>query len=70
MSTRRVRPPNVSGQSLGCGQSRTDPLLIAWFLIAEAAFNFALCMMANAAAGFITRPPRIRRRIAATSAVA
>jgi hypothetical protein len=53
------------------GERWTDPLLIAWMLIAETASNLAFCVISNAVAGFIARTPRTRpRRIAETSVVA
>lgn len=53
------------------GEHMTDPLLIAWFLIAETTSNVAFCVISNAVAGFIAWPPRTRaRRITETSAVA
>lgn len=53
------------------GERWTDPLLIAWFLVVAATSNLAFCVISNAVAGFIARPPRTRpRRIAEASAVA
>lgn len=52
------------------GERLTDPLLIAWMLIAETACNLAFCVISNAVAGFIARPSRTRRRIAEVSVVA
>jgi hypothetical protein len=53
------------------GERLTDPLFIAWMLMAETAANLAFCVISNAVAGFIARPPRARpRRIAETSVVA
>ncbi|MFB7597175.1 hypothetical protein [Streptomyces sp. NPDC056160] len=53
------------------GERWTDPLLIAWFLIVAATSNLAFCVISNAVAGFIARPPRTRpRRIAEAAAVA
>lgn len=53
------------------GERWTDPLLIAWFLVVAATSNLAFCVISNAVAGFIARPPRARpRRIAEASAVA
>ncbi|MGW1916864.1 hypothetical protein ACWCQS_40815 [Streptomyces sp. NPDC002076] len=53
------------------GERWTDPLLIAWFLVVTATTNLAFCMISNAAAGFIARPPRTRaRRIAEAATVA
>jgi hypothetical protein len=53
------------------GERMTDPLFIAWLLIAETACNLAFCVITNAAAGFIARPPRtLPRRITEASVVA
>jgi hypothetical protein len=53
------------------GERWTDPLLIAWFLVVEATSDLAFCVISNAVAGFIARPPRARpRRIAEASVVA
>ncbi|MER6072979.1 hypothetical protein ABT187_29860 [Streptomyces sp. NPDC001817] len=53
------------------GERWTDPLLIAWFLIVETTTNLAFCVISNAVAGFVARPPRTRlRRIAEASVVA
>ncbi|MEU6555220.1 hypothetical protein ABZ915_33825 [Streptomyces sp. NPDC046915] len=53
------------------GERWTDPLLTAWFLIVVATSNLAFCVISNAAAGFIARPPcSRRRRIAEASLVA
>ncbi|MER6121800.1 hypothetical protein ABT173_03695 [Streptomyces sp. NPDC001795] len=53
------------------GERWTDPLLIAWFLIVVATSDLAFCVISNAVAGFIARPPRTRtRRIAEVSVVA
>jgi hypothetical protein len=53
------------------GERWTDPLLIAWFLVVAATSNLAFCVISNAVAGFIARPPRARpRRIAEASVVA
>ncbi|GAA2501754.1 hypothetical protein [Streptomyces longisporus] len=53
------------------GERWTDPLLIAWFLVVAATSHLAFCVISNAVAGFIARPPRTRpRRIAEASAVA
>jgi hypothetical protein len=57
--------------SLAVGERWTDPLLIAWALIAETASNLAFCVLTNAVAGFIARPARTRsRRVAETSVIA
>lgn len=53
------------------GERLTDPLFIAWMLIAETAVNLAFCLISNATAGFIARPSRTRpRRIAEAAVVA
>ncbi|MFD8810987.1 hypothetical protein ACFV23_05715 [Streptomyces sp. NPDC059627] len=53
------------------GEGWTDPLLIAWFLIVAATSDLAFCVLSNAVAGFIARPPRTRtRRITEVSVVA
>ncbi len=53
------------------GEGLTDPLFIAWLLIAETAVNLAFCMISNSLAGFIARPPLTQpRRIAERSVVA
>lgn len=51
------------------GERWTDPLLIAWMLIAETAANLAFCVTGNAVAGFIARPPRTRPRRTAEASV-
>jgi hypothetical protein len=57
--------------SLAIGERWTNPLLIAWALIVETTSDLAFCVISNAAAGFIARPPRTRtRRVAETSVVA
>ncbi|MEU2420477.1 hypothetical protein ABZ619_05375 [Streptomyces sp. NPDC007851] len=59
----------TSAQAIG--ERWTDPLLTAWFLVVAATSNLAFCVISNAVAGFIARPPRTRpRRIAEASAVA
>ncbi|NUQ97382.1 MAG: hypothetical protein HOY79_12815 [Streptomyces sp.] len=59
----------TSAQAIG--ERWTDPLLIAWFLVVAATSNLAFCVISNAVAGFVARPPRTRaRRIAEVSAVA
>ncbi|MER6738572.1 hypothetical protein [Streptomyces puniciscabiei] len=59
----------TSAQAIGEGW--TDPLLTAWFLVVTATSNLAFCVISNAVAGFVARPPRTRpRRIAEASAVA
>lgn len=53
------------------GERMTNVLLITWYLLAETACNLAFCVVSNAAAGFIARPPRTTaRRAAETSVVA
>ncbi|MFR0357539.1 hypothetical protein [Streptomyces sediminimaris] len=53
------------------GEHWTDPLLTAWFLTVAATSDLAFCVIGNAVAGFIARPPRTRkRRIAEVSVVA
>ncbi len=53
------------------GEGVRDPLFITWLLVAETAANLAFCVLSNAVAGFIARPPRRRaRRIVETSVVA
>ena len=53
------------------GEGLTDPLLIAWVLFVAATSDLAFCVISNAVAGFIARPPRTRpRRVAEASAVA
>jgi hypothetical protein len=57
--------------SLAIGERWTNPLLIAWALIVETTSNLAFCVIGNAVAGFVARPPRTRaRRVAETSVVA
>jgi len=52
------------------GEHWTDPLLIGWAIVVIAAGNLAFCLIGNAVAGFIARPPRRRgQRIAETAAV-
>ncbi|MFI1073957.1 hypothetical protein [Streptomyces puniciscabiei] len=59
----------TSAQAIGEGW--TDLLLTAWFLVVTATSNLAFCVISNAVAGFVARPPRTRpRRIAEASAVA
>jgi len=53
------------------GEGVTDSLFIAWLFIAETASNLAFCVISNAVAGFISRPPRGQpRRIVEASVVA
>ncbi|MFJ9151977.1 hypothetical protein ACIRP7_28865 [Streptomyces sp. NPDC102270] len=59
----------TSAQAIG--ERWTDPLLIAWFLLVAATSNLVFCVISNAVAGFIARPPRTRlRRIGEASVVA
>jgi hypothetical protein len=52
------------------GEQWTNPLLIAWMLVVELTSYLAFCVISNAVAGFIARPPRTRlRRVAETSVV-
>lgn len=61
--------PITTAQAVG--ESLTDPLLIGWFLGVLAATLFAFCMIANACAGFVARPPRSpARRLAERALVA
>ncbi|MEV7384768.1 MULTISPECIES: hypothetical protein [unclassified Streptomyces] len=53
------------------GEGWTDPLLTAWFLTVAATSYLAFCVIGNAVAGFVARPPRTRRRrVAEASLVA
>lgn len=53
------------------GERLTDPLLITWMLIVVATSDLAFCVVSNAVAGFVARPPRSRpRRVAEASVVA
>lgn len=55
---------------LAVGERWTNPLLIAWALVVVTASDLALCMIGNAVAGFVARPPRSRpQRVAETSMV-
>ena len=64
-----VALPIVAAQAIG--ERWTDPRLIAWALVVLTATLFAFGVIANALAGFISRPPRSRtRRIAEASLVA
>jgi hypothetical protein len=57
--------------SLAIGERWTNPLLIAWALVVVTTSNLAFCVISNAVAGFVARPPRTRaRRVAETSVVA
>lgn len=52
------------------GERWTDPLLIAWLLVALTASGLVICAVGNALAGFVARPPGSRaRRVAEVSAV-
>ncbi|MGI5239928.1 hypothetical protein [Dactylosporangium sp. CA-139066] len=48
----------VGAQAVGEGW--TDPLLIGWAFTVSATSNYAFCVVSNAVAGFITRPPITR----------
>jgi peptidoglycan/LPS O-acetylase OafA/YrhL len=53
------------------GEGYTNPLLIGWMVIVLTTSILAFCVLGNAVAGFIARPPRSRpRRIAEASLVA
>lgn len=53
------------------GEHWRDPLLTVWFLSVAATSDLAFCVISNAVAGFVARPPRGRsRRIAEVSVVA
>jgi hypothetical protein len=57
--------------SLAVGESWTDPVLIGWAVAVLTTSYLAFCVISNALAGFIARPPRTpRRRAAETSVVA
>jgi hypothetical protein len=48
----------------------TDPLLISWAIVVLTGANLAFCVISNAIAGFVDRPPRRRaQRVAETAAV-
>ncbi|MFL6077111.1 MAG: hypothetical protein ACJ73S_27265 [Mycobacteriales bacterium] len=47
---------------LAIGERWTNPLLIAWALVVVTASHLAFCVVSNAVAGFVARPPRGRRR--------
>jgi len=47
---------------LAVGERWTDPLLIGWALLVATTSYIAFCLISNAVAGFIARPPRTRRR--------
>ncbi|MFI1096363.1 hypothetical protein [Streptomyces sp. NPDC020917] len=58
----------TAGQAVG--ERWTDPLLIVWMLGVETASNLAFCVIGNALAGFVARPPRSRiRRVTELSVV-
>ena len=44
------------------GERWTDPLLVVWMLGVGTASNLAFCVISNALAGFVARPPRSRMR--------
>ena len=53
------------------GEAITDPLFVGWFLVVDAAANFAFCVLSNAFVGFIALRPRGRVcRLVETSVVA
>ncbi|GAA4498046.1 hypothetical protein GCM10023191_042570 [Actinoallomurus oryzae] len=57
--------------SQAIGERWTDPLLIAWMLVVQTASDLAFCVISNAVAGFVARPPRTRtRRVVETAVVA
>ncbi|MFE3654050.1 hypothetical protein ACFXO2_40815 [Streptomyces sp. NPDC059152] len=57
--------------SLAIGERWTNPLLIAWALAIETTAFLAFCVLSNAVAGFVARPPRTRsRRVAEAAMVA
>lgn len=61
--------PIAAAQAVGEGL--TDPVIVGWFLGVLAATLFAFCMIANAFAGFVARPPRSgTRRLAERALVA
>ena len=55
--------------ALAVGERWTSPLLIAWAVTAETAAFLAFCVISNAAACFIARPPRSPARLVAEAAV-
>ncbi len=55
-----VALPIVAAQALG--EQWTDPVLIVWALIVLTATIFTFCVIANALAGIVSRPPRSRAR--------
>ncbi len=42
---------------LAVGEHWTDPWLITWALVVESTLNLVVCLLANAIAGFVNRPP-------------
>ncbi|MFC4907259.1 hypothetical protein [Actinomadura gamaensis] len=57
--------------SQALGEHWTDPLLIAFMLAVEFTAYLTFCLLTNAVAGFVARPPRSRpRRAAETSLIA
>jgi hypothetical protein len=58
----------VSG-ALAVGERWTSPLLISWAVTAETMAFLAFCVISNAAACFIARPPRSPARRAAEAAM-
>jgi hypothetical protein len=61
----------VIAGALAAGEGWTDPVLIGWAVGVTATSNLAFCVISNAIAGFIARPPRTpRRRVVETSAIA
>jgi hypothetical protein len=55
--------------ALAHGEHWTDPLLIGWALAIETSSNLVFCIISNAVAGFIARPPRTRLRRRVETAV-
>ncbi len=55
--------------ALAVGERWTSPLLIGWAVTAETAAFLAFCVISNAVACFIARPPRSPARRAAEAAV-
>ncbi|WP_344612933.1 hypothetical protein [Dactylosporangium salmoneum] len=53
------------------GEGLSDPLLIGWYFAVVVLSKYTFCVLTNAAAGFIARPPRTRaQRVAEVSVVA
>jgi hypothetical protein len=67
-ATSLLAAAGVTG-ALAVGERWTNPLLIAWAVTAETAAFLAFCVVSNAAACFIARPPRSPARLAAEAAV-